>query len=69
MAAFTRPASELRDLMGISADEIDRRKRYLQFDKADEARLAEINDLARAYAVPVIEAFYQRLLKFPDTKA
>jgi rsbT co-antagonist protein RsbR len=55
--------------MGISAEEIDRRKRYLQFGEADEARLAEINELARAYAEPVIDAFYEHLLAFPDTKA
>jgi rsbT co-antagonist protein RsbR len=57
------------ELMGISAEEIERRKRYLQFGEADEARLAEINDLARAYAEPVIDAFYEHLLKFSDTKA
>src|SRR5689334_17624181 len=56
------------ELMGISADEIDRRKQYLQFGEADEARLGEINDLARAYAEPVIDAFYEHLLKFGDTK-
>jgi rsbT co-antagonist protein RsbR len=57
------------DVMGISDEEIDRRKKYLQFGETDEAHLAEINDVARAYAEPVIDAFYAHLLKFPDTKA
>src|SRR5690348_618948 len=57
------------ELMGISDEEIDRRKKYLQFGETDEAHLSEINEVARAYAEPVIEAFYAHLLKFPDTKA
>src|ERR1700741_4969756 len=57
------------ELMGISDEEIDRRKKYLQFGETDEAHLSEINDVARAYAEPVIDAFYAHLLKFSDTKA
>jgi len=55
--------------MTISAEEVERRKRYLELDADDERRLAEINDLAQAYAEPVIEAFYAHLLRFEDTRA
>jgi rsbT co-antagonist protein RsbR len=56
-------------VMGISADEVERRKRYLEFDHVDEDRLTAVNDLAQSYAEPVIEAFYEHLLSFLDTKA
>jgi rsbT co-antagonist protein RsbR len=55
--------------MGISVDEIERRKRYLEFEQVDEERLKAVNELAANYAEPVIEAFYQHLLTFADTKA
>ncbi len=57
------------EVMGISADEIERRKQYLEFDSTDEERLKAVNELARSYADPVIEAFYHHLLSFPDTKS
>jgi rsbT co-antagonist protein RsbR len=55
--------------MNISPDELELRKRYLGFSDEDEQRLAEINGLAREYAEPVIEAFYEHLLSFDETSA
>jgi rsbT co-antagonist protein RsbR len=55
--------------MGINPEEIERRKRYLQFEAADEERLQAINQLASDYAEPVIDAFYNHLTSYPDTKA
>ncbi len=57
------------DAMRIGPDEVERRKRYLEFGPEDEGRLASINEIASTYAVPVIEAFYEHLMKFADTKA
>jgi signal transduction histidine kinase len=56
------------DTLGITIEEIERRKRFLQFDGADEERLSAINDLAKTYAEPVIEALYHHLLSFPETE-
>jgi rsbT co-antagonist protein RsbR len=55
--------------MSITVEEVELRKRYLQFDDDDEMRLAELNDLAKEYAEPVIEAFYAHLLRFGETSA
>lgn len=68
-SALERLSTELMETMGITIEEIERRKRYLQFEEADESRVRAINDLARSYAEPVIEAFYEHLLSFGDTKA
>jgi rsbT co-antagonist protein RsbR len=57
------------DAMNITTDEVERRKGYLQFGEEDEQRLAELNDLAQAYAEPVIEAFYDHLMRFDETRA
>ena len=67
--AAKQPVAGLMGSMGITADEIERRKRYLEFEAVDEERLKAVNQLARDYAEPVIEAFYRHLTRFPDTKA
>jgi len=72
MAISERPTR--RDLdsllgeMGITDREIGQRKAFLEFHGEDEARLQAINDLAREYADPVIEDFYQHLLSFEETR-
>jgi rsbT co-antagonist protein RsbR len=53
--------------MGITDEEVALRKAYLEFRPEDEAMLAEINDFAREYASPVIDAFYTHLLSFGQT--
>jgi rsbT co-antagonist protein RsbR len=59
----------LMSSMGITLDEIEHRKRYLEFEAVDEERLKAVNELARNYAEPVIEAFYRHLTTFADTSA
>src|SRR3954451_21318439 len=64
-------AGRLESLMTdleISEREIDQRKEFLQFIDEDVDRLLGINDLAQAYADPVIEDFYQHLLSFDETR-
>ena len=65
----SRRTGALMEAMKIGADEVERRKRYLEFGAEDEDRLASINEIASTYADPVIEAFYDHLMKFADTKA
>lgn len=54
--------------LGISEREIDERKQFLQFADEDVTRLLGVNDLAKAYADPVIEDFYQHLLSYEETR-
>ena len=63
------PQVGLMRSMGINVEEIERRKRYLEFEEPDEERLKAVNELAKNYAEPVIEAFYKHLVSFGDTKA
>jgi rsbT co-antagonist protein RsbR len=65
----TVDGGELMQAMRLGEDEVGLRKRYLQFGEDDERRLTELNELATQYAEPVIEAFYQHLMSFRDTKA
>jgi rsbT co-antagonist protein RsbR len=62
-----RPTSLMADL-DISEAEITQRKEFLQFVGEDSDRLLSVNDLATAYADPVIEDFYQHLLSFDETR-
>ncbi len=54
--------------LALSDDEVSERKRWLQFGAADEARLTELNELARAYADAVIEDLYEHFLAFEQTR-
>jgi rsbT co-antagonist protein RsbR len=65
----SRMTDSLADRMGVTVEEFDRRKEYLGFREEDEQRLLSVNELATAYAEPVIAAFYDHLLSFKETKA
>jgi rsbT co-antagonist protein RsbR len=52
----------------ITEAELIRRKDFLEFTEEDEGRLLRINDLARHYADDVIDAFYEHLLTFEDSR-
>jgi rsbT co-antagonist protein RsbR len=52
--------------MEITEQEIADRKRFLEFQDEDIARLLEVNKIAQGYAEPVIEAFYTHLLAFEE---
>jgi rsbT co-antagonist protein RsbR len=61
-------ASSLMKDMGLDEAEILHRKEWLQFNKEDEARLTELNDMAQGYADEVIESLYDHFLSFEETK-
>ncbi|HEV3232364.1 MAG TPA: protoglobin domain-containing protein [Candidatus Dormibacteraeota bacterium] len=55
--------------IGLTPEEIAHRKAYLELGPEDESRIMAINELAKDYASPVIEAFYRHLLSFEQTRA
>lgn len=59
----------LLETLDIDEQDIRHRKEFLQFGSDDEARLANINDIAKKYADEVIEEFYRHLLSFEDMRA
>jgi rsbT co-antagonist protein RsbR len=52
----------------IDEDDIERRKAFLEFREEDAEALRSLNDVAQAYADPVIEDFYRHILSFDDTR-
>ena len=52
----------------LTAAEITRRKEWLEFGDADEARLAELDPIAQTYADDVVEVLYEHFLAFPETR-
>jgi rsbT co-antagonist protein RsbR len=54
--------------MEITDQEIAHRKKFLEFQDDDIARLLEVNKIAQSYAEPVIGAFYNHLLAFEETR-
>ena len=70
--AVTRPRAQpdaLADAIGLDAEELDSRKRFLEFDGDDVQRLHGMYDLTQEHVDDVIEAFYEHLLAFPETAA
>jgi rsbT co-antagonist protein RsbR len=70
--AVTRPRVQpdaLADAIGLGAEELDSRKRFLEFSEEDVQRLHGMYDLTREHVDEVIEAFYDHLLAFPETAA
>jgi rsbT co-antagonist protein RsbR len=69
--AVTPTAKARETLMAeleISEREIAERKAFLQFSNEDVEQLLSVNDLAKAYADPVIDDFYTHLLSFEETR-
>lgn len=54
--------------LNIDAQEIRRRKAFLQFNDEDVQRLTSINEQAENYADEVIEEFYRHLMSFEETR-
>lgn len=54
--------------MGLSEDEIARRKAFLEFRAEDAARLEDLHEVAREYAAGVIDDFYTHLLSFDESR-
>jgi signal transduction histidine kinase len=55
--------------MDLTEEELELRKRYLEFDAEDERRLLTLNEVARHGVEPIVEAFYRHLLSFDATGA
>jgi rsbT co-antagonist protein RsbR len=54
--------------MGLTEEEIARRKAFLEFRAEDIERLQALHDLAEEYAEGVIEDFYAHLLSFEESR-
>ena len=54
----------LAQMMGISQEEFEERKTFLQFGPEDERRLQELSGLSEDNADAIIEDFYAHLLQF-----
>jgi rsbT co-antagonist protein RsbR len=70
--AVTRPrvqADSLAEAVGLGAEELTSRKRFLEFDTDDVQRLGGMYELTQEHVDGVIEAFYDHLLAFPETSA
>lgn len=68
MAAPVSADLDLQSLgIELSAEEIERRKRWLEFGFEDVERLGDLNELAGDYADEVIENLYEHFLAFPET--
>ena len=52
----------------LTAAEITRRKEWLEFGDADEARLKELDPIAREYADDVVDRLYEHFLAFPEPR-
>ena len=59
----------LHDETEIDAEEVARRKQFLEFRDEDAEALRELNELARKYADPVIDDFYRHIMSFEETRA
>lgn len=55
------------DEMGISEDEFDRRKEWLEFHGPDEKNLEALNAFAEKHAEVLIEKLYEHFLSFNET--
>jgi signal transduction histidine kinase len=55
--------------MDFSAAELEGRKRFLQFDAADERRLLQYGAMTRDRAGQIVDALYDHLLSFDETRA
>jgi rsbT co-antagonist protein RsbR len=60
--------STAMDSLDITDEELERRKLYLGLCEDDERRLTEIHGLAGEYAQPVIDAFYEHLMGFAESR-
>lgn len=59
----------LMEDMGITEQDIVRRKQFVQFGDEDVQRLLAMSELARQYAQSVIDEFYDHLLSFEEGRA
>lgn len=65
---YKKESSSRLNKLNIDDEEIDSRKRFLQFGQEDADRLRNIGPLADRYAEEVIDEFYRHLLSFEETR-
>ncbi len=53
----------------VDEEEVARRKEFLEFGDEDARLLKGLGEIARKYAEPVIEEFYQHILSFDETRS
>ncbi len=66
---LTEKFLSLAEMMGITEQDLEQRKKFLEFGQEDEQRLRELASLAENKADQIIEAFYKHLLQFDEMKA
>lgn len=62
-------AGELREEIGLDADEIDFRKSFVGFDRADERRLRRYRERFESQVEDVVDAFYDNVTDYEETAA
>jgi rsbT co-antagonist protein RsbR len=70
-ADMARPAAHRAhaETFDIDEAEVQRRKAFLNFTDEDAQVLKDFNEIARKYADPVIEEFYDHFMAFDETRA
>ncbi len=58
-----------KKLAGIDEREVEERKRFFLFSKRDEELLRRLGEVLDGHSDEIIDAFYEHLLSFPETKA
>lgn len=69
MAPRKEPDHAYMRELGITEDELRRRKEWLEFTPEDEARITSLHDMAERYQNDIIEDLYEHFLAFPEVRA
>ncbi len=64
-----RSEERLLDQVGIDAEERAQRLAFLGWSADDEARLADVRDFAHDHVDEIVDAFYEHLRRFDETRA
>ncbi|WP_265109043.1 globin-coupled sensor protein [Halosolutus halophilus] len=59
---------ELVEDIGLDEDEIARRKEFIGFDREDERRLSDLEELLRENRTAIADDFYENLLQYEETR-
>jgi hypothetical protein len=71
MAVISRPRTHddaLAEAIGLESEQLAMRKRFLEFGEDDVRGLEGMYDLTEEHVDSVIDAFYDHLLRFPQTR-
>lgn len=67
-AEFSEKFLTLAEMIGITEQDLERRKQFLKFEPDDEKRLKDLVPLSENKADAIIEAFYEHLLSFEEMR-